>query len=859
MNKMLHSFVRTFVVAVLAALSGAMSANATDVWILGNVGNQDWNPNVGTQMNYVGNDTYVYEGQFNATSYISFTTMLGDWDTINPYRFGAEFNDFSIESLLGEYIACGALGESANNAFLITVAGYYKITLVMKQNSRKVMFERPTVAVVDGLCYRLFPSSKTATVVSHSSYSSLSDVVIPASLAHEGKTYTVDGIDQGAFNGCNLQSVAIYADIADCNGGFGGCTVGTLYVADNVTVLKGLGINASAIYCFGNAPAECDDATFATYNAALHVPMAAMTQYFMADVWNHFNNITGDAGQQPKELTLVPAEAAIELGGTLQLTATVTPTTIVPLCWSVSQPGVVTVSDDGLVTTLAAGEVDVTASCMGVSQTCHITVQDRLVTATLNSHQLNLERGATANLQVTTTPVTTPVTWRSTDTAVATVTENNGSATVTAVAPGQALIIATPEGDNVKPDTCRVTVTEVTVVVALNQHGLSLKRGGTAYLQATTSPVAAEVSYSSTDADVALVRVIDGQAMVLGNRPGEALIIATTDAEWVRPDTCRVTVIRPRGDATADGFSDIDDLNAIINVMVGKTEPEEADLPFYDLTGDGNIDVDDMNRIINIMLRIIETQTFTVNGVSFEMVPVEGGTFTMGATAEYAWDEEKPAHQVTLSSYAIGETEVTQALWQVVMGSNPSWFNGRRKEDYFDWEEANIDIDYGTNLQRPVECVSWDDCQTFITKLNELTGMTFRIPTEAEWEYAARGGNKSKGYIFAGGNLDDVAWYFENSNLMIHPVATKLPNELGLYDMSGNVYEWCQDWYGSYSSDAQTNPTGPASGSYRVQRGGSWYNGLYDWYSSARFCTVSYRSRCTPSYRSRECGLRLAL
>ncbi len=752
MNKMLHSFVRTFVVAVLAALSGAMSANATDVWILGNVGNQDWNPNVGTQMNYVGNDTYVYEGQFNATSYISFTTMLGDWDTINPYRFGAEFNDFSIESLLGEYIACGALGESANNAFLITVAGYYKITLVMTQNSRRVMFERLTVAVVDGLCYRLCSSLNTAIVVWDASYTSLRDVVIPASFVHEGKTYTVDGIDQGAFNGCNLQSVAIYADIADCNGGFGGCTVGTLYVADNVTVLKGLGINPSAIYCFGNAPAECDDATFATYNAALHVPMAAMTQYFMANVWNHFNNITGDAGQQPKELTLDPAEAAIELGGTLQLTATVTPTTIVPLRWSVSQPTVATIGDDGLLTAIAAGQVDVTASCMGLSQTCHITVQDQLVTAMLTYHELSLERGATESFQYFTTPSNKPITLRSTDTAVATVTENNGFAVVTAVAPGEALIIATPEGDN------------------------------------------------------------------------------------VRPDTCRVTVVRPRGDATADGLTDIDDLNAIINVMVGKAEPEEADRPFYDLNSDGRIDVDDMNKIINIMLGLVETRTYTVGGVTFKMVAVEGGTFMMGATAEQgneALSSEKPAHQVTLNGFAIGETEVTQALWQAVMGSNPSYFTG--------------------NLQRPVEKVSWNDCQTFIAKLNQLTGEHFRLPTEAEWEYAARGGSKSKGYKYAGSNaIDDVAWYTNNSSSKTHPVATKSPNELGLYDMSGNVWEWCQDWYGSYSSGAQTNPIGPASGSSRVSRGGGWL-------SSARYCRVSFRVNCTPSGTGNFLGFRLAL
>ena len=230
------------------------------------------------------------------------------------------------------------------------------------------------------------------------------------------------------------------------------------------------------------------------------------------------------------------------------------------------------------------------------------------------------------------------------------------------------------------------------------------------------------------------------------------------------------------------------------------------------------------------------TQTFTVNGVSFKMVGVEGGTFTMGATSEQGtsdpYDDEYPTHSVTLSDFAIGETEVTQELWQAVMGSNPSSFSG-------------------TNL--PVEEVSWNDCQTFITKLNQLTGKNFRLPTEAEWEYAARGGNKSKGYKYAGSNtLSDVAWYGDNSSSKTHPVQQKQANELGLYDMSGNVYEWCQDWFGGYSSSAQTNPTGPVSGSYRVGRGGSWSG-------SAGYCRVSLRYSYTPANYFNVLGLRLAL
>ncbi len=229
------------------------------------------------------------------------------------------------------------------------------------------------------------------------------------------------------------------------------------------------------------------------------------------------------------------------------------------------------------------------------------------------------------------------------------------------------------------------------------------------------------------------------------------------------------------------------------------------------------------------------SRTFTVNGVSFVMKRVEGGTFQMGATSEQGsdtYDREKPIRRVTLSGYYIGETEVTQALWQAVMGNNPSNFKGN---------------------SLPVESVSWSDCQEFIRKLNAQTGQRFRLPSEAEWEFAARGGKNSRGYKYSGSNtVKSVAWYAGNSNSSTHPVKTKQANELGLYDMSGNVWEWCQDWYGKYSSNAQTNPTGPTTGSNRVMRGGNWD-------SDAGNCRVSYRDLSTPSYRYSRLGLRLAL
>ncbi|MBQ3804506.1 MAG: SUMF1/EgtB/PvdO family nonheme iron enzyme [Prevotella sp.] len=238
---------------------------------------------------------------------------------------------------------------------------------------------------------------------------------------------------------------------------------------------------------------------------------------------------------------------------------------------------------------------------------------------------------------------------------------------------------------------------------------------------------------------------------------------------------------------------------------------------------------------VSVQLSVSDDKTFTIGGVTFEMVAVDGGTFKMGGTSEQGrnvYSDEIPTHLVTLSSYLIGKTEVTQALWQAVMGSNPSSF-----------KVSN----------RPVESVSWKDCQDFIKKLNKMTGKQFRLPTEAEWEYAARGGSKSRGYKYSGGNsLENVAWYSSNSIDSTHDVATKQPNELGIYDMSGNVWEWCCDRYGPYSSSHQTNPQGAPSGQKRVYRGGGWDR-------DAMNCRVSRRGYGMPSGQGGSLGLRLAL
>ena len=223
--------------------------------------------------------------------------------------------------------------------------------------------------------------------------------------------------------------------------------------------------------------------------------------------------------------------------------------------------------------------------------------------------------------------------------------------------------------------------------------------------------------------------------------------------------------------------------------------------------------------------------------IEIEMVFVLGGTFIMGCTDGHISDcspNEIPAHQVTVSSYNIGKYPITQAQWKAVMGNNPSHFKG-------------------DNL--PVEQITWNEVQKFLLRLNEKTGKNYRLPTEAEWEYAARGGDKSKGYRYSGSNnVNDVAWYDKNSGGSTHPVGTKQPNELGIYDMSGNVYEWVQDIYKvGYPSSHQINPTGPTSGTaHRVLRGGNWNRDVSR-------CRVSDRATGEKGWKNSMFGFRVVL
>lgn len=230
----------------------------------------------------------------------------------------------------------------------------------------------------------------------------------------------------------------------------------------------------------------------------------------------------------------------------------------------------------------------------------------------------------------------------------------------------------------------------------------------------------------------------------------------------------------------------------------------------------------------------MEYKIIQAKGVEFKMIKVDGGTFDMGS--ENSNDDEKPVHKVTLSDYYIAETPVTQELWCAIMEKNPSYFK-------------NVDF--------PVERVSWDDCIEFIKELNLITGAELRLPTEAEWEYAARGGKYGKGCLYSGNDdINQVAWWAENSENTTHVVKTKLPNELGVYDMSGNVWEWCNDNFALYVNESVTNPQGPIKETYKVQRGGCWDGQLF---ANKDSCKVTYRSSDLKTYSSKRIGLRLAM
>lgn len=298
--------------------------------------------------------------------------------------------------------------------------------------------------------------------------------------------------------------------------------------------------------------------------------------------------------------------------------------------------------------------------------------------------------------------------------------------------------------------------------------------------------------------------------------------IVTAPAAWVKAsksdDSLNITVLKNTSDSSRSTSITLGEGKTTCNVTIMQKEASTSPETNAGDENSKNSGQDNGNAV----------ETFTVKGVKFEMVRVDGGSFMMGSDDKDAYDSEKPVHRETVSTFYIGRTEVTQALWEAVMGRNPSLYKG-----------ANL----------PVENVSWYDCQEFIRKLNQLTGRNFRLPSEAEWEYAARGANLSQGYKYSGSNnLGSVGWYVDNSRNKTHPV-TKQANELGLYDMSGNVYEWTSD---KWSSNYESTRNGGPSGSDRVVRGGNY--GCF-----ATYCRSAYRNHNAPGNRYSGLGLRLAL
>lgn len=409
----------------------------------------------------------------------------------------------------------------------------------------------------------------------------------------------------------------------------------------------------------------------------------------------------------------------------------------------------------------------------------------------ISATSLSLRTGETQRLSVLASPeggiVHNSWTWTSSNPCVASV---RADGLVTALGGGTCTITATAQDGSGVSVSCSVSVVQLVTSITLSESALTLDVNQTHLLSAIVAPedaFDASITWESSDETVAKVSR-SGYVNAVGY--GTAIITASAqDGSGVKAE-CQVTV---------------------------------KDL-------------------------VPKPLTFTVNDVSFKMLPVEHGTFQMGQSAD--GNNVTPVHNVTISKdYWIGETEVTQALWYAVMGQTPTSSGDK-------WEAG-----YGLGDTYPAYNISWNDCQEFITKLNLLTGQAFRLPTEAEWEFAAKGGKESQGYTYSGSNnVVDVAWYTVNTydkgsssaDYGIHSVATMQPNELGLYDMSGNVYEWCSDWYGSYSQTDATDPTGATSGTGRVTRGGSWY-------SFAVKCRTAYRGGVAPTHRSHEIGARLAL
>lgn len=652
---------------------------------------------------------------------------------------------------------------------------------------------------------------------------------------------SISYIDEGAFYNCNVDTVILTGE-GEWQGGALPDSVKTLLIGNGVTGVKGMQVNPETIYCYATTPPVCDDNSFIGYDGELHVPASSLAAYFTAPYWCNFTNIIGDAVPLTN-ISLNNDSIEVLKGDQVTIRATLNPANAMPntITWSSSDESVAKV-ENGVVTALSAGQCDITATCQDKRAVCHVKVTEILPTSvSLNQESAKMEIGSQLTLTATVMPedaTDKTVSWRSSNQSVATVDENG---VVTAVGTGECDITAYCRG---KQAVCHVTVVEQFIYISLDQHEASVLPNHIIMLTPTVSPVSTDLVVTSSNPAVAAVRLAGNRIQVVGVSEGEATIVVNSADGYAFADSCQVRVYTERGDVNGDGFVDIADVSALIDYLLGGDASEVNEVN-ADTDANGDVSIADVSMLIDYLLGSTELPPkeedgmveYTVNGVTFKMVKVDGGTFTMGATeeedADYQVFKGSPKHQVTLSKYWIGQTEVTQKLWAAVMGSNPSTDQ--------------------SNLQYPVNSISWEDCATFISQLNQLTGKQFRLPTEAEWEYAAKGGTKSMGYVYSGSdNLDEVAWFSTNSESHLHQVGTKKANELGLYDMCGNIDEWCNDWYSLYTAEPVENPTGPETGMSRIHRGGRWN-------ASAMYCRLTRRDGFAPGVTRNYLGLRLAL
>jgi formylglycine-generating enzyme required for sulfatase activity len=482
---------------------------------------------------------------------------------------------------------------------------------------------------------------------------------------------------------------------------------------------------------------------------------------------------------------------ALKSGETATLQATVTPANAVnkTVTWTSSNTAVATVDSTGKVTAIKEGSAVITAKAGEKTATCTVSVAAATLTVTPATYNFTASGGDSTDFTVTSNQswtISSNATWLTTS---ATSGSNNGTFTATA--------------------TANTTTTQRTAAITVSCTGI------TRTINVTQD--AATLSVEPTTYNFAAAGETSSAFTVTSNQSWTI----TDDADWLS-----TSITSGSGNtsftATATANTSTTQRTAIITVA-----------------GGGG------SRTINI------TQNGNQATQTIEMVLVRGGTFVMGCTSEQGsdcYENESPAHPVTLSDFYIGKYEVTRKEWYDIMGVNPS---------------------SGLCSNCPVNLVSWNDivgtsgasevingityyANGFIYKLNQKTGKKYRLPTEAEWEFAARGGISSKGYKYSGSDtVDNVAWSINNNVGKTQAVGTKQANELGIYDMSGSVCEWCADWYGSYSSAVQTNPTGPTSGVLRVNRGGDWNN-------LARFTRVSSRSYHFPATLNGLIGFRVA-